>query len=353
LERPFETFGMAIRELARQLGLSPSTVSRALNGYSDVSALTRERVQAAAAKSNYKPHPLAHRLATGRTGAVALVSTRRGSNFLDPTLAALLSGVDEVLRAGGLYALATALPADGAEMPAFERLLDARLVDAVILTRTRMQDPRVDLLLQRGLPFVTHGRTADSSRHAWVDPDNEGGFALATRRLLGLGHRRVDLINGPATYTFAQLRERGWRAVLQQSGFEPGRDGCVLHSELTCAGGEAAAIRLLSGLAGADARGPVTALLCANDAIAIGALAACKSAGRRVGGPGGVAVIGYGNSEFGRYSDPPLTTLDHHIEDNGRHIGNAVLKLLGGTPASDLQHLEPVQLIERASDGPA
>ena len=334
----------ALRALADQLGISISTASRALNGYSDVSAKTRARVFAAAESTGYRPHAVAHRLATGRTGAIALVSSMRAGHFLDATFAALLTGIDDTLSAEGLYTLATAIPSDEArEMAAFARLLDGRLVDAVILSRTRMTDPRVDLLLERGIPFVTYGRTARADEHAWVDPDNEGGFRLATEHLADLGHARVEFINGPAPYAFAQLRAGGWRAG--KSARRLG--GRMLHRELSSAAGEAAAAALLAE------GNRVTALLCANDALALGALAACKTARRTIGQPGGVSVLGYGNTEPGRYADPALTTLDYSIEDNGRHLGRIVLQLLGGAAASQLQHLEPVRLVARESTGAA
>jgi len=330
----------ALRTLANQLGISISTASRALNGYSDVSATTRKRVQDAASALGYRPHPVAHRLATGRTGAVALVSSMRAGHFLDATFAALLSGIDEALSAHGLYTLATAIPSDPVrEMPAFERLLDGHLVDAVILSRTRMDDPRVARLQSRGVLFITYGRTARSDEHAWVDTDNEEAFRLATERLATRGHRRIHFINGPAPYAFAQLRERGWRRGLEAAGLS----GRMVHSELTSAGGEAAARALLKDKA-------ITALLCANDTLALGAMAACRHAGRAVGQPGGVAVIGYGNTEAGRYVDPPLTTIDYSIEDNGRHLGQMLLQLLGGTPPRTLQRLEGVRLLARQSD---
>jgi LacI family transcriptional regulator len=331
----------ALRVLADQLGISISTASRALNGYQDVSPSTRARVLAAADALGYRPHPVAHRLATGRTGAIALVASMRAGHFLDATFAALLSGLDEVLSAKGFYTLATAIPSDEArEMAAFDRLLDGRLVDAVILSRTRMQDPRVDRLVERGVPFITYGRTARSDEHAWVDTDNEAAFRLAVDRLAALGHRRVEFINGPAPYTFAQLRERGWRRGLEAHALQ----GRMVHAELNSAAGDAAASALLAE------RDDTTAILCANDTLALGVLAACKRAGRPPGQRGGVAVIGYGNTEPGRYADPPLTTIDYSIEDNGRHLAQMLLELLGGAAPQTLQRLEPVRLIARSSD---
>jgi LacI family transcriptional regulator len=331
----------ALRVLADQLGISVSTASRALNGYQDVSASTRARVQAAADSLGYRPHPVAHRLATGRTGAIAIVSSMRAGHYLDAPFAALLSGVDEALSDKGLYTLATAIPSDAArEMPAFERLLDGRLVDGVILTRTRMDDPRVDLLIERGTPFVTYGRTARGDEHAWVDTDNEEAFRVAVERLASLGHRRVEFINGPDPYAFAQLRERGWRRGLEDHGLQ----GNMVHSELSSTAGDEAARALLAD------RPDASAICCANDTLALGVIAACKRAGRGVGLPGGVAVIGYGNTEPGRYADPPLTTVDYSIEDNGRQLAEMLLAVLGGTAPATLHRLVPVRLIPRSSD---
>lgn len=123
---------MSIQALADSLGLSISTVSRALNGYSDVSAKTRSRVEAAAKALNYHPDPMAHRLATGRTGAVALVFTARAGNRQEATLAALMSG---------LFTLAVGLPVGEDELPE--------------LARPATLDGRVALLQKRGVPRLS------------------------------------------------------------------------------------------------------------------------------------------------------------------------------------------------------
>lgn len=342
---------MSIAALAESLKLSTSTVSRALNGYADVSVKTRQRVEEAARQIGYQPHPLAHRLATGRTGAIALVSSVRVGNYLDATFSALLSGAADYLRGEGYFALSVVLPADEQEMPELARFLNGRLVDGILLARTRANDSRVALLQQRGVPFVTHGRTTFNAPHAWVDADNETAFELATQRLLALGHRRIAFINGQSEMTFAALRERGFRAALLAHGLDA--DTCpVLNGEVSGARGEIVA-RDLMALNQIEARGqgPITAMLCATDAIALGAMAAIKAAGLTVGRD--ISVVGYGNTEAGLYATPPLTTIDHAIVDNGKHLAEMLMRQINGEPATALTRLEPVHLIARQSDGAA
>lgn len=335
---------MSIAELADSLGISTSTVSRALNGYADVSAKTRARVQEAAKAMGYQPHPVAHRLATGRTGAVALVSSARAGNYLDATFSALLSGAADGLRAHGYFALSVVLPVGENELTELARLLDGRLVDGILLARTRANDPRVSLLQQRGIPFVTHGRTQFNKPHAWVDADNELAFFQAAQRLVSLGHRRIGFINGQTNLTFAVLREQGFRRAVDQHGLVA-QDCPVRHGEVTAASGDQLATELLS----VPTR-PITALLCATDAIALGAMAAIRRLGLRVGRD--VSVIGYGNSDAGQYADPPLSTIDHAIVDNGRHLADLLLRRMAGENDADLTRLEPVHLVPRLSDGP-
>jgi len=338
---------MSIAALAESLGISISTVSRALNGYADVSPKTRARVEEAAKAMGYQPHPVAHRLATGRTGAIALALSVRPGNAPDATFAALLSGASDALRPQGYFALSVALPAGDEEMPELARFLAGRFVDGVILARTRMHDPRVTLLQEQGVHFVTHGRTQNTAAHAWVDTDNERAFYIATQRLIGLGHRRIAFLNGDSSMMYAWLRAQGFQRALAEAGLDAA--SCpVRHGDVTADSGDAAATELLA--AGAVPGGPITALLCATDAIALGAMHAVRRAGLVVGQD--VSVVGYGNTDAGRYAEPPLTTIDHATVDNGRHLADLLLRKMAGEPPQSLARLEPVQLIARQSDGP-
>ncbi|HNW02880.1 MAG TPA: substrate-binding domain-containing protein, partial [Burkholderiaceae bacterium] len=160
--------------------------------------------------------------------------------------------------------------------------------------------------------------------------------------------------NGHPNMTFAALREQGFRQAIQVHGLDSA--ACpVRHGEVTAASGEQIATELIANYA-MNTRtevgnvGEITAILCATDAIALGAMAAIRRAGLTVGRE--ISVIGYGNTEAGLYAEPPLTTIDHAIVDNGRHLADLLMREINGESIQSLTRLEPVHLIARQSDGP-
>ncbi|TAG26578.1 MAG: LacI family transcriptional regulator [Burkholderiales bacterium] len=333
---------MSIQALADSLGISISTVSRALNGYSDVSASTRQKVFDAAKAMNYSPHPVAHRLATGKTGAVAILNPARSGQAIDGSSAILHTGVTQVMREHKYFVLSLTLPTGEDEATELERLLAGRLVDGVVVTRTRTQDSRVSLLQQRNIPFVTHGRTIENAPHAWVDVDHEGVVAQATSALIERGHRRIAFINGMVHMSFAHLRDQGFRSAISQAGLA--LEHCPIHyTELTGQMGRHVAAQLLAG----NAMQRPTAFVCASDLMAIGVMSAIRDAGLQVGQD--VSVFGQGNTEAGLLSAPPLASTEHDLLLHGQHIARLLLQQIAGEDGSIMHWLESSRLLLRGS----
>jgi LacI family transcriptional regulator len=334
---------MSIQTLADSLGLSISTVSRALNGYTDVSAKTRARVEAAAKAMNYHPDPMARRLATGRTGAVALVFTAAPGHRQDASLASLMLGVSEEMRQHKLFTLTVWLPAGEQELPELERLISARLVDGVMVARPSTLDGRVTLLQKRGTPFVTYGRTLENAPHAWVDSDNAGAAAEAAAHLIALGHRRIAMLAGPNRMTFSVQRQEGFERSVRAAGLDPA--SCpVLHVKLTTAAGLHAGTQLL-----AVSPRP-SAVLCMTDALALGVYQSATAMGLQVGKH--ISIMGFGNSDAAELATPPLSTVDHAIEDGGRQVARALLQVMQNPGTLPEHLLENPKLLLRASVGP-
>lgn len=338
---------MSIVHLAQDLGLSVSTVSRALNGYTDVAESTRLRVMERAQALGYKPHPGARRLKSGKSGAIGVVlpTSPEGGQFIDSMYSSLLGGTSSVLEPAGFSLMATtsATSTPEQERGVYENFMRSGWFDAFVIVRTRLLDQRVGLMLEHDKPFVTYGRCADSDAHAWVDTDNEMAFFMAAQRQIVFGHQKIALLNGPADYTFAQLRQQGYLNALKQARLKVD-DRLIRQGHLSETGGFSMAQELLA------LKDRPTALLCATDAMAIGAMAACRAVGLRVGSD--ISIMGYGNSDAGRYSNPPLSTIEHRIFENGQHLGQVLLSVLAGEPPKSLHYLEPVVLVPRSSDAP-
>ena len=331
-----------LKQLARSLGLSITTVSRALDGYSDVAPATRERVQAAAQATNYRPNSAARSLRRRKAESVAVTLPLEPGRFGPPLFLNMLGACSQRLAEEGLDLMLLPTTGRAAEMETYRRLMDGRRADAVIVVRTRLEDERVAFLKERGIPFVTHGRTGRPEEHAFIDGDGEAGFHEATRLLASLGHRRIAHIAAPQDLTFAYLRRKGWLTGLEEAGLSERLETVAQPTE---SGGYEAAQSLLQQSA------PPTALLCATDSMAIGALSALKERGFAAGRD--IAVIGHDNLPSATFTDPPLSTMEIAAPDVGRQLAEMLIARLGGQNGRELQTILPVRQVPRMTHGPA
>jgi LacI family transcriptional regulator len=326
-----------LKQLAESLGLSITTVSRALDGYSDVSPATRKRVEAAARAINYRPNAAARSLRRRRAETVAVTLPMEPGRVGPQVFLEILAACSQRLGEEGLDLML--VPASRtSEIETFRRLVDGRRADAMIVVRTRQDDERVAYLIERGIPFVTHGRTFKQGHHAFIDGDSETAFYEATRLLASLGHTSIAHLAAPLDLTFAHLRRTGWRKALTELGLSDSPEAVVHPTEQ---GGYDAAAAML-----AQASRP-TAFLCATDSIAIGALRALKEAGLVAGRD--VAVIGHDNLPSSAFTDPPLSTMEIAAPDIGRELADLLIAHLGGANPLELQKLLPVRQVPRAS----
>lgn len=337
------TGGITIADLAAELGVTKSTVSRALNGYTDISRATRERVQAAAQSSGYFASSAARNLKRGRHETIGVVMPVHSGTMAQPFLAEFFDAVSRTLHASGYdLMIATADSAEDA-LSTHGRLIAARKVDGFILPRTEVSDARVSFLREKGVPFITHGRTSMQAHHAWLDIDNFGAFRHVIAHLAGLGHRRISFVGGPERFNFISQRVEGFRAGMAQAGLEVD-DSLVLHGELTAMSG------LESGRSLLDLDSPPTAIVCATDAMAFGVMHALTERGQRAGLD--VSVTGYDDIPLSAFADPPLTTFSQQTARAGERVAEMLLQLIGGARPEDLQEMHEAIFVQRASDGP-
>lgn len=333
---------MNLTEFAKKLGLSVSTVSRALNGYSDVSEKTRRQIFEAAEKLGYVANPAARGLRKRSSGLIAFVLSYPQKQFASPFFLDMLVGIDEKLRETEFQLVVTTAPSIEGELACFKRLVEKQRVDGLIFARTRKHDDRIEYLQSKSVPFVTHGRSETSEPFPYVDIDHHVVGRDGCGRFIGLGHTRIALLNTPSYLMYSHHRRAGYEAALKGAQLKLDKS-LIVEEELTEEGGAAGARKLLT------LKNPPTAILCGNDLVAMGAMRAIGEAGLQPGTD--VGVIGSDDNPFGKYLPVPLTTFHSPVVDVGRRLVDLLLLAIDGKPASELQELWTPELVIRASDG--
>ncbi len=339
---------MNLKELAARLGLSPTTVSRALNGYPEVSAATRERVLAAAKRHNYRPNARAIRLATGRAMALGhVIPLASRHEIVNPIFADFIAGAGEVYSRSGYDLLLSVVP-DEDEERTYRELHARGAVDGVILHAPRHDDPRIAMLAELGLPFVVHGRSTGSDLpYSWVDVNNRRAFRRATDFLLDLGHRRIGLVNGLEFMDFAIRRRGGYVDALQARGL-PVDERLMAASEMTETRGFRAAEAML-------AEGePPTAFVVSSMISALGVRRAVEAQGLRLGREVSVIIHDDDLSYLKNGDDVPIFTATRSsVREAGRQAAAMLIDMVSGTTEGRREAMLEAELIIGQSTGPA
>lgn len=337
---------MNLRELSQILGLSTTTVSRALNGYPEVSETTRARVARAAQDYGYAPNNYARRLATGRTQSIGFVIPLAEHQMINPVFADFLAGAGEVYSAAGFDSVLSIVP-EGDEVAAYRAMASERKVDGILVTAPRVRDPRVEILRNVGLPFVFHGRTQDADgAFSWIDINNRRAFRRATELLTHMGHRRIALVNGLEAMTFAARRRLGYEEALIEAGL-PVDAELMWQGEMTEPLGHHAARRLL-GIAD-----PPTAFVTSSILTAYGTMRAVRDAGMVPGREVSIVTHDDDLSFLPNSGDVPLFTATRSsVRAAGRRAAEILIDLIATPHAAPVQELWEVDLTVGRSTGP-
>jgi LacI family transcriptional regulator len=188
---------VTIKDIARRVGLSVTTVSRALNDFDDVNVETKELIRRTAAEMGYVPNSLAQRFQKRKTDTIGLILPTFGPRFSDPFFSELLAGIGNKAASQGYDLLVSTRPPGEDELLAYRQMVQGHRVDGLIVVRTRCQDERIEYLRSVQFPFVVFGRTEGELDFPFVDEDGASGMRLVADHLVSLGHRRIACIASP------------------------------------------------------------------------------------------------------------------------------------------------------------
>ncbi|UJR54013.1 LacI family DNA-binding transcriptional regulator [Dickeya zeae] len=335
---------MSLKQIAKTLGLSVTTVSRALNGYDDVAAQTRLRVEEEARRLGYRPNTFARRLKMGRIDAVGLVFPMQPAPLSNTTFMEMVAEISHELAKQEIDLLLIA-DKEQADHHAFLRMIESRRVDALIVAHTLQQDPRLQYLQSVGFPFLALGRSDLPLPYAWFDFDSQAGAALATRHLISLGHRHIAFLGEHHPQSFIAQRRAGYLEALAAAGITP-RDALLRQVAPSRREGYQATLQWLA------LSQPPTAIVIDGSTQGEGAALALRDSGR-LQGERAVSLIVYDGLPADSLLEISVTAITQATRSQvGQQIAHMVSRLLMGEALSSLQVLWQPQLRAGLTDNP-
>ena len=324
---------VTLEMVAQEAGVSPSTVSRILNGTAIVSEDKKNAVDQAISKLGFVPNPVARGLAGGRTMSIGVITQAIDSPFYG----AALRGIEETFEPLGYSSLFVSGHWNAATEMRCLDVLKSRYVDGVIILTGRLPDETLSKLAQT-IPVVVTGRNMKSAGLFSLNFDNKQGGEMATQHLIQLGHRKIAFISGSPEHPDSVERFNGYKSALEAANipFDP---KLVIQGEYHEVSGLLAVEHLL------DTNQQFTAIFAANDQMAIGASLGLNRRSLRV--PEDVSVIGFDDLPASLYGIPPLSTIHQPAYELGQLAATAMLQLLAGKKPTAI--VPKPQLIVRES----
>jgi LacI family transcriptional regulator len=312
---------ITIIDIARDAGVSPSTVSRVLSGNPRVDAAMRAAVEAAAKRLNYRPNMVAQGLVRGRSNTIGVLTQNMNSLFYGE----MVIGIEQQLYQTGYFPLLASgnwnLPNLPTELDALDVLL-GRQIDGLIILGGQLPDERLQGVAAQ-LPLILVGRTAAGLEDRCLQIDNYQGAYSAVQYLLQSGHTRIAHITGKMVQTDAQARYAGYCAALEDAGVGIDPQLIVEGTFQEQGGIQAIEVLLERGV-------QMSAVFAANDPLAYGARLALFRHGIRV--PDDISLVGFDDQSNSVYCIPPLTTVRQPALEMGAAAAAAMLRLLAGEP---------------------
>jgi len=333
---------VTLRDVARRARVHTSTASRALNPVTRelITERIARRVTAAAEELGYQPNPNAYGLKTNRSRTVGVVIP----DIANPVFPPILRGIEDAFAEAGYTAVLANTDNDGdREGIVFGEML-ARRVDGLILATARRRDPLVDRCLAQGMPVVLINRTVDRGDVSFVVNDDAFGIGLAVEHLASLGHSRIAHLAGPLTVSTGFARHRGFVRAMKRAGLRADPDFFFKYTATTESEGRRGLLELRERDRG------FTAVVAANDMIALGCYDAAREIGLRI--PQDFSVTGFNDMPFLDKLQPSLTTVRiPHYQMGAQAARTLLARLTGGLAAVEHVTLLP-ELIARASTAP-
>ncbi len=330
-----------IADIAKKAKVSKMTVSRVLNGKGHVAKSTVEKVNKVIKEFGYQPNLLARGLASKRTMFLGVIIPKIEHMFMDNYIAQIISGVTDVSMQNKYRIMLCPVDPWG-EQNGMEYLNLARgkMLDGMILLKTKFNDANIPILAESGFPFVLVNHKKYSQNVNFVDSRNIKGAKMAVEYLHKKGNRKIAFVAGSLDETNGKDRLKGYEEAIKEFGLEY-RDEWVINGDFDKEKAYMEAEKLL------NCREKPTAIFCSDDYMAIGVMERIKEFGLSV--PEDIGVMGFDDIEIGAYVMPSLTTIRQPIYELGKTAAEVLLKIINKEQKTPVHKLLNVELVKRES----
>lgn len=332
-----------IAEIAKLAGVSAGAVSYALNGRPGVSDETRQRIVDVAHEVGWVPSTAARALRGGGTATLGLVITREPDILgIEPFFMSFVAGIEKVISERGYALLLQVTPDPERALQTYREWWSARRVDGIFVTDLAVNDPRLPMIDEIGVPVVVVGDPEYAHGLPAVGSDDAAAANAAMERLAELGHRRVAHVAGPERYVHTLVRSRAMARAGERLGLEVIAE---VNTDYSLAAGATACEQLL------DATNPPTAMVFDNDLTAVGAVRAATTRGVDI--PGQLSILAWDDSPLCQLTMPALSALSRDVSAYGADAAKMLLDVVNGATEVESVRSSVARLVDRGTLGPA
>lgn len=330
-----------IKDIARVAGVSVTTVSRALNGYSDVNQKTRKRIEEVAKELNYSPNTVARSLVMKKSKTIGLlVSDMNREGVKDNFTFEVLCGINEASANSDYDLVLFSTTSTKQSQKTYTQLCRERRVDGVILQGIKTNDPYLQEVVESDIPCVLIDIPQESDTVGYVTTDNVDGAKKAVAHLIERGHTNIAMINGHEKADVSIRRLQGYLEAINEKELTMRQDW-IRNGDFKEKVAEEVAMELLAD------NSEITAVFCASDLMALGVIRAVKALGKKV--PEDIAVIGYDDIMLASYSNPSLSTIRQDKFNLGHGAAILLIEMLEGKEKSHARIIDTTLIIREST----
>ncbi|MFE8702442.1 LacI family DNA-binding transcriptional regulator [Cytobacillus sp. FJAT-54145] len=321
-----------IKDIAKVAGVSVTTVSRALNGYSDVNEATRKKIMDVAKELNYSPNTLARSLVMNKSKTIGLlVSGLNEGAVKDNFTFEVLSGVNQYVSDSDYDLILFSTNSTKQREKTYSQLCKERRVDGAIIQGIRTDDPYLQEVVESNIPCVLIDIPIETETVGYVTTNNRQGAQKAVDHLIRLGHQNIAMINGHEFAVVSQERLKGYQDALKVANIEFNPDW-VVNGDFNEEAAEKVALKLI------ESNPEISAIFCASDLMALGVMKVARRLNIRI--PEQLSIVGYDDILLASYVSPPLTTVAQNKFQMGYEAAKMLIHTLEGKDEPHVKTLD-------------